>query len=299
MAKRFTDTEKWKNPNFRDMDPGYRWLWLYLLDTCDAAGIWRVDFSMASFCLGFKINAREAQEYFEDKVIVIDHDKWFIPSFIEFQYGELSEASKPHLSVIKILRKHGIDPKNLTLLKGYPKGIQTLKEKEQDQEKDKDKEKGPEFIFKTWNENRGPFSEAEKLTDKRKGNARAQLLKNPDIEHWLEILNRWKKSDFCLVKWKPTFDDWLNENKRIATLEGKYDNRGSAPTTAPNKTKYADMARDVWSAIERPGEIVLEPSLEKLIKTIGADKLYSLHRDEFRPSGSVPAMLKAAAEGAA
>jgi len=144
VAKRFTDTDKWKNPAFRDMEPDYRWLWIYILDTCDAAGIWRLDLRMAEFCIGTKFKAHEAQEYFQDKIIVVDHDKWFIPSFITFQYGELNEASKPHQSVIKNLIKHGIDPKNLTLSEGYPKGIHTLKEKDKDKEqaKDQDQDRG-------------------------------------------------------------------------------------------------------------------------------------------------------------
>lgn len=143
MAKRFTDTEKWKNPWFRDMDNVYRWLWVYILDNCDAAGIWRLDFALAGYCIGEYVNSRLAAEQFEDKIIQLDHDKWFIPSFVTFQYGELSEASRPHQSVIKILTKNGIDPKKLTLSEGYQKGIQTLKEQDKEQDKAKDSlEKG-------------------------------------------------------------------------------------------------------------------------------------------------------------
>ncbi len=153
MAKRFTDTDKWKNPGFRDMEPKFRWLWLYILDTCDAAGMWRVDFKMAEFCIGSKLSARESEEYFEDKILVIDHDKWLIPSFITFQYGELNSESRPHQSIIKILLKHGVDPKKLTLLEGYPRGICTPKEQEQEQEQIKEqvKERGSaEGDFKKW-----------------------------------------------------------------------------------------------------------------------------------------------------
>lgn len=140
MAKRFTDSDKWKNPNFRGLSGPNRWLWLYILDTCDNAGIWRVDFDLASYCIGERIDPREALETFKDKIVVIDHDKWFVPSFIEFQYGELREASKPHQSVIKNLLKHGINPHSLRPIKEYPKGIDTLKDKDKDKEKNKEKE---------------------------------------------------------------------------------------------------------------------------------------------------------------
>ncbi len=144
MAKRFTDSEKWKNPWFRDLEEEYRWLWIYILDNCDASGIWRVDFRLASYCIGHKINAREAPEYFADKILIVDHDKWFIPSFVLFQYGELKEDSRPHHAVIKNLIKVGIDPKTLERNPDfieYPKGIQTLKDKEQDKDKDKEQDK--------------------------------------------------------------------------------------------------------------------------------------------------------------
>ena len=145
MAKRFTDTDKWKNPWFRELPNTYRWLWLYILDNCDNAGIWRIDFSLASYCIGSKIDVQEAEEIFEGKYFLIDHDKWFIPSFVTFQYGSLKDDSRPHQSVVKILLKYGIDPKSIhTLSIEYPKSIHTLKDKYKDKDKDKDQDKNKE-----------------------------------------------------------------------------------------------------------------------------------------------------------
>lgn len=62
-----------------------------------------------------------------NRVIKIDDEKWHIPKFIEFQYGELSEDCRPHFTVIKTLLKYGLW-KN----KEYPKGIHTLKDKDKD-----------------------------------------------------------------------------------------------------------------------------------------------------------------------
>ncbi len=76
-------------------------------------------------------------EAFGNRVIKVDEEKYHIPKFIEFQYGELSPDCKPHLPIIRSLEKHGLW-KN----KGYPKGFQTLKEKEKEKDKQKDKEKG-------------------------------------------------------------------------------------------------------------------------------------------------------------
>lgn len=110
--------------------------WIYLTDNCDHAGIWPAAFDLMSSDIGFEIDATSLLAFFGDKVIQLSNDKFFLPGYIEFQYGELSEESKPHLSVIKILQKYGIDHKKLTLLEGYPKSIDTLKDKDKEKAKD-------------------------------------------------------------------------------------------------------------------------------------------------------------------
>lgn len=149
MAKRFTDTDKWRKPWFRSLSLEARTVWGYLTDNCDHAGIWPAAFDLMSGDVGFEVTAADLDRWFGDKLISLA-DRYFIPGFIEFQYGELSEDSKPHLSVIKVLVKYGINPKNLTLSKGYPKGIRTLKDKDKEKAKDKAKEKYTPEFEKVW-----------------------------------------------------------------------------------------------------------------------------------------------------
>ena len=86
MAKRFTDTEKWKKPFIRGLQGAYKLLWLYICDDCDHAGIWQVDMEVAAIRIGEKIDLKEAIKSFDEKIIIIDKgNKWFIPSFLEFQ----------------------------------------------------------------------------------------------------------------------------------------------------------------------------------------------------------------------
>jgi hypothetical protein len=40
MAKRFTDTNKWNDVWFSQLPNDYKLVWIYMLDTCDNAGIW-------------------------------------------------------------------------------------------------------------------------------------------------------------------------------------------------------------------------------------------------------------------
>jgi hypothetical protein len=83
MAKRFTNTDKWKKQWFKKLNTKQKLFWLYILDDCNHAGIW-------------------------DVVFIDNREKVFIPKFIEFQYGELNPNSRPHISVINLLEKYNL-----------------------------------------------------------------------------------------------------------------------------------------------------------------------------------------------
>jgi hypothetical protein len=110
MAKRFSDTDKWKKSFFRGLEAPYKLLWMYILDDCDIAGVWQVDIEVASIRIGEKLDLKRALELFEDRVTPFDHGKkWFISDFIFFQYGDLSTANRMHQAVIKILKANNLD----------------------------------------------------------------------------------------------------------------------------------------------------------------------------------------------
>ena len=132
MAKRFTDTDKWKKPFIRSLPAPYKLLWFYILDDCNHAGIWEVDIEVASIRIGEEIQAEKALHIFGDRVQKISASKWFLPDFISFQYGELNEKNRVHFSIIQILNKYKI--------KGLTSPLQGAKDKEQDKDKDMDKD---------------------------------------------------------------------------------------------------------------------------------------------------------------
>lgn len=139
MAKRFTDTDKWKKPFMRSLDASYKLLWFYILDDCDMAGIWQVDFEVARIRTGQELDYNSALRLFGDRVKVIDKFKWFIPDFINFQYGNLSENNRMHLSVIQILKKYNL---YLSPLQGAKDGVKdNNKDKDKVLDKDKDNDK--------------------------------------------------------------------------------------------------------------------------------------------------------------
>ena len=139
MAKRFTDTNKWRKPFIRGLQGAYKLFWFYLLDDCDHAGIWIVDIEVAQIRVGQAIFLDVAKEKFADKIVEFDNgERWFIPDFIEFQYGVLNENNRAHNSVINVLLKYKLLNENKVLI--IP--LQGVKDKDKDKELDKDKEKG-------------------------------------------------------------------------------------------------------------------------------------------------------------
>lgn len=131
MAKRFIDTKMWDKIWFRKLNPDEKLIWVYILTKCDHAGIFDADWEAMQFFIKTDIDDyKRLPESIKEKIVQIEENQFFIPSFIKYQYGVLRENSKPHISVIKRLREKD-------LLKALPKALITLKEQEQEQVKDK------------------------------------------------------------------------------------------------------------------------------------------------------------------
>lgn len=139
MPKRFIDTEMALSPWFISLPPRVKALWIYMLCRCDIAGVFKLDFGLASYAIGAKVT-RSDIDAMDGNAVMISADKVLIPGFIPFQYGELQHGCRPHDAVIKCLSSHGLsypfDNSQIPLAKGYL----TLKDKDKD--KDKDKKEG-------------------------------------------------------------------------------------------------------------------------------------------------------------
>ena len=126
------------------MGPEMKLFWFYLLDNCDHAGIWEVDIELAAFQIGIELDESEILNTFNRKIVPFKPGKWFVPKFIVYQYGELNESNRAHLSVIKILTKYGLYKGLNEVEQGAYKKPEGAKDKEQykelDNVKDKDKE---------------------------------------------------------------------------------------------------------------------------------------------------------------
>jgi hypothetical protein len=103
MAKRFTDTSKWDKAWFRELPPRMKCAYEFLRDRCDIAGFWEIDLAALEFFVGEKITLEELVKNL--KVEPANDNKISVVGFIEFQYGELSEACNAHKGIIRRLQK--------------------------------------------------------------------------------------------------------------------------------------------------------------------------------------------------
>ena len=118
--------------------------WIYLLTDCDHAGIWDVDVERASFQIGVELDESTILKTFNRKIVPFKDGKWFVPKFVDYQYGELNEKVNAHKSVIKLLTKYGLYVDN-QLLPNSSATVKvnnlTVKDKDKDKDKVKDKDK--------------------------------------------------------------------------------------------------------------------------------------------------------------
>jgi hypothetical protein len=212
MAKRFTDTNKYRKPFIRGLPGPYKLFWDYLYHDCDHAGIWIVDFEIAQIYVGadMPINQDEALTFFnngEQRIIEFDEGKkWFLKPFIEFQYGELNESNRAHNSVIQILRKN-------QLLKPLTSPLQGAEDKVKDKDMVKDKYRKEKSIFEEARklypgQKRGTDIEFQNFTKKNRQWKDVLTLLKLAIEQQKETI--WRDVD---KKFIPHFSTWINQKR--------------------------------------------------------------------------------------
>lgn len=106
MAKRFTDTNKWRDPWFEAMTPQNKLLWLYLTDSCDGIGV--IDYSKkrADFETGMDCDINEFIRQSDGRIVRLKNGKLFITKFISFQQGYLSEKCPAHKPLLRLLAEN-------------------------------------------------------------------------------------------------------------------------------------------------------------------------------------------------
>lgn len=131
--KRFTDTAIWGKQWFQDLTPRLKCFWRFLCESVDAAGVWEPNYKLASFQIGEPVTEDDLVP-FGDRIGRTESGKVVLVSFIEFQYGRLSEDCKAHIPIFRLLEKHRLSIP-------YQKATSSHKEKDKETETEKDTEK--------------------------------------------------------------------------------------------------------------------------------------------------------------
>lgn len=128
MSKRFTDTGKWDDPWFTDLKSEYKLFYIYILDRCDIAGVWKLNKKMAEFCIGCSIDTDDFLKIANDRIKVFG-DKWLIKKFIEFQYGALTDKNKAYNSIMAAFRQFSQNKGDISPIDGGKEQVkETVKE---------------------------------------------------------------------------------------------------------------------------------------------------------------------------
>lgn len=158
MAKRFIDTEIFKDPFVRGLEAPLKTLWIYIFCDCDGAGLWPAELDVACMRLGIEVDEETIKKAFEKKIKVLDEGlTWFIPSFIRIQYNNCIKSNNKAFNQVipKLLKYDLVDSETLTennktftvykLKEGASQGAcEAPLEKDKDKEKEKEEEKDKE-----------------------------------------------------------------------------------------------------------------------------------------------------------
>lgn len=126
--RRFTETQKWDDPWFRELAGSHKLVFLYILDRCNNAGFWEVD----EAALGF--HTKLEVKHFEGAFKALERglqgaSGWvWVKNFLKHQKNDqLNPANPAHRQIIALLKDQAErfpDSKSL-LPKGATKGLQS------------------------------------------------------------------------------------------------------------------------------------------------------------------------------
>lgn len=216
MAKRFTDTTKWNDEWFSELNNEEKLAWIYILDTCDHAGIWKKNLRLLNFQIGSSFVEDDLKQVFAGKFIEVK-DKWFIPKFIKFQYGNtfLTSNQKAVISARELLIDLGIVQQNdkgtltlmielpnpyITLTEELDKSSVTLKDKDRDKEQVKNEEQNK-------NKNEDRDEEQNKNEDRDKSRD-----EETDINEKIKRKHQLKEELLVIFKTVPNIEVLIKRN---------------------------------------------------------------------------------------
>lgn len=107
--KRFVECDRWRDPWYLELSFEAKAAFSYICDNCDCVGVWDANYRLANFCLKRDLEWDSILEELGSRIQKRRGGKIWVRKFVEFQYGTLSDACKPHIKYLATLEKHGIE----------------------------------------------------------------------------------------------------------------------------------------------------------------------------------------------
>lgn len=200
MARRFTDTDKWRDEWWGSLSNDYRMIWLYLVDSCSIAGVWKKDFRGLNFNCNVNITEEKFIEVFGSRVI--DRGNFFfIPKFVRFQCPKGLNSNKPAIvSIVKELEQNNL----ISIVQElFGNDYLIIKDKGKGKGKDKGKEEGKD-------KDKYIIVDGERIYDVM-----------PVLEYYEVPLNGRQKEQ-GLRNWKDVVSEWLDQNVQLDFNDRKH-----------------------------------------------------------------------------
>ncbi len=112
MTKRWVDQYMFERPWFRALSPRLKCFWLFLICKADLSGVVIVDYDLASFQIGEKVQEEDLSA-FEDNVRKLGGVKILLTKFVDFQFGKFDPEqtetrNRVHKAVMDRMRWNGL-----------------------------------------------------------------------------------------------------------------------------------------------------------------------------------------------
>lgn len=104
--KRFTETDKWKDPWFRSLPPTEKLVFLFVIENCNNAGFYEIDYGLMAFATGLEQGALEGAIKGLARGLVCCGGWIWVRTFLKHQKNEaLNPENKAHKQIIGLLRE--------------------------------------------------------------------------------------------------------------------------------------------------------------------------------------------------
>lgn len=215
--KRFTDIEIWDKEWYMELNPTLKCLTKYIFDKCDASGCWKPNWKLASLHINDTVTIDDLKRLPKDQYEVLENGKIFIPDFINFQYGTLSEKSPAHNPVFTAIIKNNLSNRV------FNRVLDTPKDKDKEKDIDKDKDKG--IVLKEINDNKFWFLK----------------FYHANYESYVSVFNGQSTNEIMFLEWKE-FIDFIYKRKYEEIFECKF----ISPHDYAKLVDKSGFSKDKW-----------------------------------------------------